>query len=70
MAEPKKKLTVTQVADTFIPKSNSYKVILTGDYEKDEFIVRANSAAEATTKCVGEYVRRNGVAPVTIDKVV
>ncbi len=68
---PAPKLATATEPKNFLPVTHTYRVWLTGDNEQDNFIVgtnAVNSSLSVQQIAVDEYVRRNGVAPVSFDK--
>jgi hypothetical protein len=70
MAAPKPKLPTVVTPPTEVTLAHFYKVWMSGDNEQDSFVVNATQLADVNQLAINEYYRRNGVGPVSVDKIV
>ena len=69
MSASRPKLVQTTPAVDKVTHAHFWQVWLSGDNEKDSFIINATTVGEVNQLAINEYYRRNGIGPVSVDKI-
>jgi hypothetical protein len=67
---PAPKLPIVVLPVNKVTQSHFWQVWMSGDGEQDSFVVNASVVADVPQLAINEYYRRNGVGPVTLDRMV